>query len=82
MDIELARYLLPSDVLCYFNLVTHKSTDDKIHFYLEEKNRVPKEHESEIAHSKEFFSEITIEDFPSYSIIKSRKMKLWLSQDY
>ncbi|MCM4168350.1 transposase, partial [Arenibacter sp. H213] len=38
MDIELVRYLLPEGVLDYFEIVGHKSSEGKIHFYLEEKN--------------------------------------------
>ncbi|MDW5289713.1 hypothetical protein [Formosa sp. PL04] len=33
-------------------------------FYLEEKNILPQEYQSELAQSKEFLTEITIEDFP------------------
>lgn len=64
MDIELARYLLPEYLLEYFDIVSHKSTSDKTHFYLEEKNVLPQEYNSEIGHSKGFLSEITVEDFP------------------
>ena len=64
MDIELARYLLPEGLLEYFDIVSDKSTADKIHFYLEEKNILPQEYKSLKAQSKGFISEITIEDFP------------------
>jgi len=37
LELELARYLLPSDILEYFDLVSHNSTEEQIHFYLEEK---------------------------------------------
>ncbi len=64
MNIELARYLLPEGLLEYFDIVSDKSSSDKIHFYLEEKNILPQEYQSEIAQSKGFLPEITIEDFP------------------
>lgn len=64
MDLELARYFLPEGILEYFDIVKHRSTSDKIHLYLEEKNILPKEYESEIAQSKGFSPEITVEDFP------------------
>lgn len=64
MDIELARYLLPEEILEYFAIVSHNACEDKIHFYLEEKNILPKEYDSEIAQSKGFLPEITVEDFP------------------
>ena len=64
MNIELARYLLPEGLLEYFDIVSDKSTSQETHFYLEEKNILPQEYLSEIAQSKGFLSEITIEDFP------------------
>ena len=64
MDIELASYLLPEGLLDYFEIVRHKSSEDTIHFYLEEKNVLPQEYQSKTAKSKGFSPEITIEDFP------------------
>ena len=48
----------------YFDIVADKSTAEETHFYLEEKNTLPKEYRSETAQSKGFLPEITIEDFP------------------
>lgn len=64
MDLALASYLLPKGILEYFDISKHTLTTDKIHFYLEEKNIVPKPYELKLAHSKGFTPEITIEDFP------------------
>ena len=64
MDQELASYLLPKGILEYFDISNNKSTGDKIHFYLEERNIVPEEYQSELSHSKGFSPEITVEDFP------------------
>ncbi len=64
MDKELASYLLPEGLLEYFDISQHRTIKDKIHFYLEEKNILPKEYQLELAHSKGFSPEITIEDFP------------------
>jgi hypothetical protein len=38
--------------------------NDRVHFYLEEKNILPQEYQSEIAQSKGFSPEIRVEDFP------------------
>ncbi|WP_437438464.1 ISAon1 family transposase N-terminal region protein [Polaribacter filamentus] len=38
--------------------------NDRVYFYLEEKNILPQEYQSEIAHSKGFSCEIRVEDFP------------------
>ena len=79
MDKELARYLLPDGILEYFDISNHNSIKDKIHFYLEENNLLPKEYEQEIAHSKGFSPEITIEDFPLRvkSVLLHIKRRSW-----
>ena len=64
MDIELAKYFLPEGILDYFEIISHKTANERIHFYLEEKNILPDEYKSEIAKSKGFTPEITVEDFP------------------
>lgn len=83
MDKELARYLLPDGILEYFDISNHNSIKDKIHFYLEEKNLLPKEYEQEIAHSKGFSPEITIEDFPlrGKSVLLHIKRRRWTLVD-
>jgi hypothetical protein len=64
LDISLAKYLLPEGLLDYFDIVSDKTENQKIHFYLEDKNILAEEFKSERANSKGFTSEITIEDFP------------------
>ncbi len=79
MNIELARYFLPEGILEYFDIVDHKSTSEKIHFYLEEKNILPQEYQSEIAQSKGFLPQITVEDFPlrGKSVLLHIKRRRW-----
>ena len=64
MDIELAKYFLPEGILDYFEITSHKTANERIHFYLEEKNILPNEYKTEIVKSKGFTPEITVEDFP------------------
>ena len=64
MDIALAKFFFPEGLLDYFNIVSHKEEEEHIHFYLEEKNVLPEEYKNEIAKSKGFTPEITVEDFP------------------
>ena len=79
MDIALANYFLPEGILDYFDIVSHKMEDEKIHFYLEEKNILPKEFKSETAKSKGFTPEITVEDFPlrGKSVLLHIKRRRW-----
>lgn len=64
MNIELAKLFFPEGVLDYFNIKDFKEELNKIHIYLEEKNILPDEHQSEQAISKGFLDEVIIEDFP------------------
>ncbi|TYC09746.1 transposase, partial [Bizionia gelidisalsuginis] len=79
MDIKLAQYLLPEGVMDYFEIVDHKSSEGNVHFYLEEKNLLPKEYQSELAQSKGFLPEITVEDFPlrGKSVLLHIKRRRW-----
>lgn len=79
MDLELARYLLPEGLLDYFDIVSHKSEEEKIHFYLEEKNILPEAYRNKIAQSKGFYPEISIEDFPlrGKSVLLHVKRRRW-----
>ena len=64
MNKDLAQYLLPEGILDYFEIVKDETQNDRVHFYLEEKNILPEEYESEKSQSKGFSPEITVEDFP------------------
>ena len=64
MNIDLAKYFLPDGILDYFEIVSDKMQDDRVHFYLKEKNIVPEEYDSFEIKSKGFTPEITVEDFP------------------
>jgi hypothetical protein len=61
---DLAKYLLPKGILDYFEIVADTIENDRVHFYLEEKNILPEEFQSEKSQSKGFSLEITVEDFP------------------
>lgn len=79
MDIALAKYFLPEGLLDYFDIVSHKMENEKVHFYLEEKNILPEEFKSERAKSKGFIPEITVEDFPlrGKSVLLHIKRRRW-----
>ena len=64
MDLEIIEYLFPAGVLEYFDISSHKTKEDQVHFYLEEKNILPVEFKTQRAKSKGFSPEITVEDFP------------------
>jgi len=78
---ELVKLLLPEILVDNFNLI--KVNKDKkseiLRIYLEEKGDVPKELSHLKLHSKVFFDEITIQDFPirNYKVFLHVKRRKW-----
>lgn len=75
---EALSVFLPAGILDYFEISKLESSDTEHHFYLVEKNEVPEEYSSAKYHSKGFFEEIKVQDFPIrnkavYLHIKRRK---------
>ena len=83
MNPELAKYFLPEGLLDYFDIVNDAINNDKIHFYLEEKNIAPNEYKDEKVQSKGFTPEITVEDFPlrGKSVLLHIKRRRWTIVD-
>ena len=63
MNKDLAQYLLPDGLLDYFEIVKDETQNDRVHFYLKERNIIPQKYQSEQSQSKGFALEITVEDF-------------------
>ncbi|MBL7971590.1 MAG: hypothetical protein JNL03_08720 [Prolixibacteraceae bacterium] len=78
---SLLKYLLPGDLLEYFELIQVKeSEDDMLSFYLDEKNILPPEHNDKQLVSHGFDHPVTIQDFPLrqrgvYLVVRRRKWK-------
>lgn len=70
MTEELAKYILPEDLLKYFNITEVKEIEDPqdqtvaIGVYIEEKNILPEGLKAEDYESKGFYPEKRIQDFP------------------
>ena len=47
MNKDLAKYLLPRGILVYFEIVADTIENNRAHFYLEERNIIPEEYQSE-----------------------------------
>lgn len=86
MNLDLISYVLPSELLVYFNIVELKELCDlktKTTFLsvdMEEQNRLPNGYESSKYESKGFLSSKTIQDFPLrgkavYLTIKRRRWR-------
>ena len=61
---SIAKLLLPEVLVTYFDLTEHEVKDEEIHFYFTELNDIPKELIGVKLHSKGFFPEATVQDFP------------------
>jgi hypothetical protein len=86
LNLDLISYVLPSELLAYFNIVEVKELCDlktKAIFLsvdLEEQNRLPNGYESSKYESKGFLSSKTVQDFPLrgkavYLTIKRRRWR-------
>ena len=59
-----AHLLLPEVLVKYFDLINHEIKGQEIHFYFTELNEIPEEFKAVKLHSKGFFPEATVQDFP------------------
>lgn len=75
--------IIPEGVSDYFALSGHKKDATGIHIYLEELNLVPCEYQGNKLHSKGFFDEVILQDFPirGQEVYLHVKRRRWLNQD-
>ncbi len=59
-----AHLLLPTVLVSHFDLTKYEVKDQAIHFYFTELNIRPEEFKGIKHHSKDFFPEATVQDFP------------------
>lgn len=69
---ELIAAFLPEGLLNYFDLTQFSQGEAGLHIYLEERNVVPQAAEGLIYHSKGFYPEVEVQDFP----IRGKKVYL------
>ena len=62
--LSIANLLLPEVLVTYFELTNHEIKGEEIHFYFTELNLNPDEFKGVKLHSKGFFPEATVQDFP------------------
>ena len=76
---ELMGYLLPEGTLEYFELIHVVKDKEGLVLFLEEKNLFPAEYEGQTLHSKGFFPEVRVQDFPirQHKVELSIKRRRW-----
>jgi len=62
--LPIIKLLLPEVLVIYFDIVSHYSNEEELHFHFQECNELPGEYKKGEATSKGFYQEITIQDFP------------------
>lgn len=80
---DLMGYLLPAGTLEYFELVNVLKDKEGLVLFLEEKNQVPEEYRDQKFHSKGFYPEVRVQDFPirEHKVILSIKRRRWEEPD-
>ena len=73
---QLVSLLLPEGLLDYFALTEVGSDKGLLCIYLEEKNITPEEYKTQSLHSKGFYPEVRIHDFP----IRGKKVLLCIKR--
>jgi hypothetical protein len=66
------RYVLPVEIVDYFDLVALQETEDVLHLYLEESHIVPEEYQALSLLPNGFHEESMLKDFP----LRDRKVVL------
>lgn len=79
---ELLKIFLPPMIFDYFELTKIDRQSEVLHLYLEEQNKQPEEFSSDRLHSKGFFEEITVQDFPirGHQVFLHIKRRRWMSE--
>jgi len=80
---DLMGYLLPAGTLVYFELVNVLKDKEGLVLFLEEKNQVPEEYKGQKFHSKGFYPEVRVQDFPirEHKVVLSIKRRRWEEPD-
>lgn len=80
---DFAKLFLPELLIVHFDLVKYETRPDVLDFYYVEKNIPPLEAESLKLHSKGFYSESTVQDFPirGKSVYLHIKRRKWVEVD-
>ncbi|AUS04225.1 ISAon1 family transposase N-terminal region protein [Pseudotamlana carrageenivorans] len=80
--LAIANLLLPEILMKYFDLDKHEIKGEALHFYFTELNTIPEEFNGTKLHSKGFFSEATVQDFPirGKNVYLHIKRRRWLNK--
>ena len=72
LHIELLKYILPSEFITYFDIVSIQDLNGTLHIFLDESAAVPEEYSTLDLSPNGFYEECSINDFP----LRERKVVL------
>jgi hypothetical protein len=80
--LSLTKYVLPTELVEYFELKSIKETSETLHLYLEEQNVIPAEYASLSLSSNGFYEESTIKDFPlrDKKVVLHVRRRRWIDE--
>ena len=80
--LSIANLLLPEVLVSYFELINHQVKGEDLHFYFTENNNIPEDFKGTKVHSKGFFPEATVQDFPirGKNVYLHITRRRWLNQ--
>ena len=78
----LIGYVLPKEIVDYFELVQLQEIESVLHLYLEECNVIPEEYKGETLFSNGFYEESQIKDFPlrDKKVILHIRRRRWIDE--
>ena len=81
--LDLVHYVLPSEVVDYFDLIDIQDTGGTLHLYLDETNIVPEGDREKVLSPNGFYEESTIKDFPlrDRKVVLHVRRRRWIDEE-
>jgi len=80
--LTLVKYVLPSEIVDYFDLIKIEEEHESLHLYLDELDIIPTEYSSLHLTSNGFYQESSIKDFPlrDKKVILHIRRRRWIDE--
>jgi hypothetical protein len=80
---KLVKYVLPCEIVDYFELVSIKEEASILHLYLDEKNKISSAYQGIELFSNGFYAESTIKDFPlrDKKVVLHVRRRRWVDKE-
>ena len=80
--LEFLRYVLPTEIVDYFELIYLQEVDGTLHLYLDESNKPPAGDNAQSLRPNGFYEESTIKDFPlrDKKVVLHLRRRRWIDE--